>query len=102
MKLLTFFAVGAASARVIDSQQQQVPIVGETVGDITTQVPSGEGAIEEIAPGIGVHFTTSYAVAAARYQNGTTRDLFKIEGDAPYIELMERWVRTQETWEQDW
>jgi hypothetical protein len=62
------------SARVVQSRQQ-LPVLAN-----------------EPAPSIGVHFTTSYAVAAARYENGTTRDLLKIEGDAEYIGLMSRWM----------
>ena len=102
MKLLSFFVVGAASARVVHSQEQQVPIVGEVVEDNIPQVSFGEELVEDVAPGIGVHFTTSYAVASVRYQNGTTRDLVKVEGDAHYIELMTRWIKTRQSWKEDW
>ncbi|KAF1840846.1 uncharacterized protein K460DRAFT_370827 [Cucurbitaria berberidis CBS 394.84] len=94
MKFIAFFVFGAASARAVHSpQQQQVPILGEAVEDVSSQ-PSE--ATEDAAPGIGVHFTNSYAIASARYQNGTTRDLVKVEGDAQYIELMTRWMNTRQ------
>ncbi|KAF2472090.1 uncharacterized protein BDR25DRAFT_302876 [Lindgomyces ingoldianus] len=47
---------------------------------------------QEGAPGIGLHFTTSYATAAIRYDNGTIVDLVRIEADAEYIDLMSRWA----------
>jgi hypothetical protein len=37
-----------------------------------------EGKRETRIPGIGVHLTTSYAVAAIRYENGTIEDLVKV------------------------
>jgi hypothetical protein len=75
-----------ASARVVRLQQQQVPILESSANEF---VPTAQ---EEVAPAIGVHFTTSYAVAAARFQNGTTRDLARVAGDAEYIDLMSRWT----------
>lgn len=99
MRLLPLVIVPLASARVVQLQQQ-VPIVAGDEATPGTKLE--EEPLGDIAPGIGVHFTTSYAVAAARYQNGTTRDLVKVEGDAQYIELMTRWINTRETWEQDW
>jgi hypothetical protein len=81
MKFLYLLGAQLVSAGVI-GVQQQVPILGH-----------GEKEIgREVGPAIGVHFTTSYAVAAARYQNGTVRDLGKVVGDAEYIELMSRWT----------
>lgn len=95
--LLPLLAIPLAGARVI-----QIPITteAETETPSTTAVLAGE---DEVAPGVGVHFTTSYAVAAARYQNGTIRDMGKIEGDAEYIELMSRWMRSYSapSWEDD-
>jgi hypothetical protein len=52
---------------------------------------------DDIAPAIGVHFTTSYAVAAARYQNGTIQDLARVAGSTEYIDLMKQWTN----WEKD-
>jgi hypothetical protein len=78
MKVLgLLLVVPLASARVVQSPQQ-IPISGEVVSDT--------------APSVGVHFTTSCAVAAARYRNGTTRDIVKVAGDAEYISLMSRWM----------
>ncbi|CAO2650439.1 Nn.00g017310.m01.CDS01 [Neocucurbitaria sp. VM-36] len=101
MKFLSFFVIGVASAHVIRSQEQQVPIVGDIVEDASPHVSPEEDDVTHIEPGIGIHFTTSYAVAAARYQNGTTRDLVKVEGDAQYIELMTRWMKTRQSWRED-
>lgn len=94
MRLSYFFLVAPlVSARVV----QQVPILGEVAKDF------GQTIVQEVAPAIGVHFTTSYAVAAARYQDGTTRDLVRIEADAEYIELMSRWTQLENGLEhQDW
>jgi hypothetical protein len=95
MRLLHLFIVPLASARVI-RMQQQTPIL-EEVGHVGTasEQSSAQKTTEEIAPAIGVHFTTSYAIAAARYQNGTTRDLGRVAGDAAYIDLMSRWTMWQ-------
>ncbi|KAJ4367386.1 hypothetical protein N0V83_006968 [Neocucurbitaria cava] len=101
MKLLSFCVIGAASAHVVRSQEQQVPIVGHIVEDVAPRVLLGEDDVKDFAPSIGIHFTTSYAVAAARYQNGTIRDLVKVRGDAEYIELMTRWVKTRQSWRED-
>ena len=65
MKLLAALVVPLVSARVVRFEPQ-VPLV-------ETQV-SGDDA----APGIGVHFTASYATAAAQYENGTTWDLVRV------------------------
>jgi hypothetical protein len=86
MKLIFLLVAPLVSARVVGTQQQ-VPILASVANEIVQ--PTSQ---EEVAPAIGVHFTTSYAVAAARYQNGTTRDLAKIVGDAEYINLMARWT----------
>jgi hypothetical protein len=85
MKLSYFLVLPVVSARVID--RQQAPILEAASEDVV------QSAIYEdnILPAIGVHFTTSYAVAAARYQNGTTRDLARVEGNAQYIQFMSRW-----------
>ncbi|KAF9696197.1 hypothetical protein EKO04_006044 [Ascochyta lentis] len=78
MKLLAALVVPLVGARVI--RLEQAPLVQEHIGSI--------------APGIGVHFTTSYATAAAKYENGTTVDLVRVQADADYIELMSRWTRS--------
>jgi hypothetical protein len=62
MKLLAALVVPLVGARVI--RFEQAPLVQEHV--------------EDVAPGIGVHFTTSYAIAAAKYKNGTTQDLVRV------------------------
>lgn len=85
MKLSYFLVLPVVSARVID--RQQVPIL-EAVPEDVIQSTTHE---DNILPAIGVHFTTSYALAAARYQNGTIRDLAKVEGNAQYIQFMSRW-----------
>jgi hypothetical protein len=86
MKLVYLLVAPLASARVVRLQQQQVPILESSANEF---VPTAQ---EAVAPAIGVHFTTSYAVAAARFQNGTTRDLARVAGDAEYIDLMSRWT----------
>ncbi|KAJ5059018.1 hypothetical protein J3E74DRAFT_354510 [Bipolaris maydis] len=88
MKLSTLlFLVPLASARVI-RQAHQVPIVDKATGDTA----SVEDKTTHASPTIGLHFTTSHAVAAAHYQNGTTRDLVRMQGDADYQDLMRRWM----------
>lgn len=99
MKLLHLLAVPLAGARVI-----QLPVATESETETVSSTPlvlAGEG---DTAPEVGVHFTTSYAVAAARYKNGTIRDVAKIEGDAEYVELMSQWMRSYSasSWEDDW
>jgi len=64
MKLLAALVVPLVGARVIRFEQQ-IPIVQKEVEDTG-------------APAVGVHFTTSYATAAAKYENGTTVDLIKV------------------------
>lgn len=54
-----------------------VPLVGARVIPFE-QAPLVQNHAESVAPAVGVHFTTSYAAAAARYENGTTVDLVKV------------------------
>jgi hypothetical protein len=69
-----------------------VPLAGARVVSSQQQVPIFEEVAENATPHIGVHFTNSYALAAARCQNGTTRDIVKVAGNAEYIGLMSRWM----------
>ena len=56
-----------------------VPLVGARVVRFEQQVPIVQKDVEETAaPAVGVHFTSSYATAAAKYQNGTTVDLVRV------------------------
>jgi hypothetical protein len=88
MKLsLLLFLVPLASARVV-RHANQIPMAGKAA-DHTT---SSEDKADQPAPSIGLHFTTSHAVAAAHYQNGTTRDLVRMDGDSEYRDLMRRWM----------
>jgi hypothetical protein len=97
MKFIHFLVVPLVSARVVRTTQQ-VPILGDVTGEVVQPI-----AQEEVAPAIGVHFTSSYAVAAARYQNGTTRDLGRVAPDAEYLELMSRWTQLdRDVKHQDW
>ena len=73
MKLLAALVVPLVSARVVRFEQPQAPLVQTHV--------SGDDA----APGIGVHFTASYATAAARYENGTTWDLVRVSLVIPKV-----------------
>ena len=87
MKLIYLLATPLVGARVV-TLHQQIAILGDEI--------ERDGAKpivhKEAAPVVGVHFATSYAVAAARYQNGTMQDLGKVLGDAEYIDLMSRWT----------
>jgi hypothetical protein len=65
MKLLATLVVPLVTARVVRFEPQ-LPL-------LQTQL-SGEN----VAPGIGVHFTASHATVAARYANGTTWDLVRV------------------------
>jgi hypothetical protein len=87
MKLfgLLLFLVPLASARAV-RYHHQIPMAEETTNDPTS------GKEINATPSIGVHFTTSQAVAAARYPDGTTIDLVQIPGDAGYTDLMSRWM----------
>lgn len=104
MKLLNILAVPLVGARVIRTPQQQVPIVGEQRPGPLTQTYHRYRieTVDVSVPTVGVHFTTSYAIASARYQNGTARDLGKVEGDAEYIDLMSRWVNGEDELSRDW
>lgn len=64
MRLLAALVVPLVGARVV--RYEQVPIVGHTQVEDTAK------------PAVGVHFTTSYATAAANYENGTTVDLVRV------------------------
>jgi hypothetical protein len=63
MKLLAALVVPLVGARVV--RYEQVPIVGHE-------------EVDDTKPAVGVHFTTSYATAAAKYENGTTVDLVRV------------------------
>lgn len=89
MQLIYFLVVPLVSARVLRTTQQ-IPILGDVAEEVVKH-----SAQEESAPAIGVHFTTSYAVAAARYQNGTMRNLVRVAADADYIDLLSRWTQGQ-------
>lgn len=78
---LLLLLVPLASARAVVAQQ--IPILDDNA--------VGEKEFD-VAPVIGVQFTTSYALAAARYQNGTMRHLIRVEAGADYIGLMSRWM----------
>jgi hypothetical protein len=92
MKLVHLFAVPVASASVIKMQQHVAIPAG--VGIVTTDIMqlTAQKVTNEIAPSIGIHFATSYAVAATRYRNGTVQDLVRVAGSAEYIDLMTRWT----------
>jgi L-cystine uptake protein TcyP (sodium:dicarboxylate symporter family) len=97
MKLTHFLVLPLVNARVVRITEQ-IPIHGEVAKVVIQPI-----AQDQIASAIGVHFTTSYAVAAVRYQNGTTRDLTRVAGDAEYIDLMSRWARWgTDSKQQDW
>jgi ATP-dependent protease HslVU (ClpYQ) peptidase subunit len=83
MRLFGFFAIVRVLSVRAATDVHQVPIMGG-VGAPDSAV------VGEI--GIGIHFTTSYAVAVARYQNGTTQDIATISADAEYINVMSRWM----------
>lgn len=101
MKLLGLVVLPLVGARAVHTPQQ-IPIVadlGKVGPDMTASVL--EHTSEE-APMVGVHFTTSYAIASVRYQNGTLRDLGKIDGDAEYVETMSRWAQGKDDVTRDW
>jgi 2-keto-3-deoxy-L-rhamnonate aldolase RhmA len=96
MKFLVLVVVPLVGARVVQTQQQ-IPIIGSPGNiDATISRPFSLGTTDEWVPTVGVHFTTSYAVASARYQNGTMRDLGKVVGDAAYVDLMSRWAEAKD------
>ncbi|KAL1792121.1 hypothetical protein ACET3X_009872 [Alternaria dauci] len=84
---LLLFLVPLASARPV-RYHHQVPMAEETTKDLT----SAKEMEVDATPSIGVHFTTTQTVVAARYPNGTTIDVVQIPGDAGYTELMSRWM----------
>lgn len=61
MKFVPLFLVPLVSARVV-RPIREAPVVD----------------VEGHAPGIGIHFTTSYATAAIRYADGEVEDLVKV------------------------
>ncbi|KAL6155650.1 hypothetical protein ACJBU6_05856 [Exserohilum turcicum] len=77
-----------ASARPAN-HAHQIPIVPQPADDIPAPATTTDTLA---APSIGLHFTTSYAAAAAHYANGTTRDLLTMDGDDDYKELILRWT----------
>jgi 2-keto-3-deoxy-L-rhamnonate aldolase RhmA len=96
MKFLVLVVVPLVGARVVQTQQP-IPIIGSPGNiDATIARPLSLGTTEEEVPTVGVQFTTSYAVASARYQNGTMRDLGKVVGDAAYVELMSQWAEAKD------
>ncbi|KAI8936301.1 hypothetical protein NX059_006720 [Plenodomus lindquistii] len=84
LPLIAACSVGAATIK----EQQQVPIQEHIESKIHR--PKEE---DFNRPSIGIHFTSSHAIPAARYPNGTTLDLTTVEGDAEYMGLMSRWMR---------
>src|SRR5689334_1115536 len=82
--------VPLASARVV-RHAQQIPMADNTSDDIATP----QDQTKHTPPSIGLQFTTTHAMAAARYENGTTRDLVKMEGESEYQDLMRRWMGSQ-------
>ena len=90
MKLSHFlyFLVPLASARAVP-YHHQIPITEESA---TEDLTSAKKIDLDATPSIGVHFTTTQAVVAARYPNGTTLDVVQIPGDAGYTDLMSRWM----------
>ncbi|KAH7080352.1 hypothetical protein BKA63DRAFT_488119 [Paraphoma chrysanthemicola] len=93
MMLFQLFLVPLVAARVMRTHPQ-VPLIAEVVEDVSTEVVqlSEESVLEERLPIVGIHFTTSYAVASVRYSNGTWKDLAKIPADAEYIEILSRYT----------
>ncbi|KAF2739822.1 hypothetical protein EJ04DRAFT_483191 [Polyplosphaeria fusca] len=74
MLFLEIFLLPLVSAYAVRTERE-IPILKE--GDLTS--------------GIGVHFTSSYAVAAIAYGNGTVEDLVRVDGNAQYNDLIRRW-----------
>ncbi|KAH9865767.1 hypothetical protein J1614_009354 [Plenodomus biglobosus] len=89
MQFFPLFIACAVGAAVI-KEQQQVPFL-ENVDRIESDTRHVQGKELE-RPSIGVHFTSSHVVPAARYSNGTTLDLRSVEGDDEYIDLMSQWM----------
>ena len=61
MRFLSFFLLPLASAYVIEARQK-LPISDS----------------ENVALGVGIHLTTSYAIAAVRYESGKVEDLVRV------------------------
>jgi len=101
MKFFHLVVLPLVCARVV--RNQQVPIIGDS-RDVEAKVGTFTllETVEEDAPTVGVHFTTSYAVASVRYLDGTMRDLGKIAGDAEYIDLMSRWTMGEDVLSRNW
>ncbi|KAF2030154.1 hypothetical protein EK21DRAFT_100721 [Setomelanomma holmii] len=95
MRLSHFLNVTLAAAGVIKTQQQ-IPIVGNVVPDAGMEVAQSKAkdVTGDSLAMVGIHFTSSYAVASVRYPNGTVRYLARVSGDAGYIDLMSRFVDT--------
>ncbi|OAK98899.1 hypothetical protein IQ06DRAFT_278590 [Phaeosphaeriaceae sp. SRC1lsM3a] len=91
MKLFYLLVAPVVSARAINTQQ--VPVIG----GVEKEVVQSTTYEDDAPPAVGVHFTTSYAIAAARYLNGTTQDLAKVEGGAAYVDLVSRWADQERT-----
>ncbi|CAA9958651.1 hypothetical protein PTMSG1_02192 [Pyrenophora teres f. maculata] len=99
MRLLSLlFVLHTAGARPVSfglgpyQFQLQVPLLG---GKTNTNTNSNDNGVEMVgAPSIGLHFTTSYAMASAYFTNGTTTDLFKMSADAEYTSLLSYWMDT--------
>lgn len=90
MRFFPLFLASAVGAAVV-GVHEQVLLVEHSLG----QAGSGDrytNKEETERPSVGVHFTSSNAVAAARYPNGTIVDLAKVKGGADYIDLMSRWL----------
>jgi hypothetical protein len=96
MKLLQWIVVPLISARVVRAEEQ---FAIQEVDGIGSEFHTPEHIPEEFALTIGVHFTTSHAVAAARYANGTTKDIVRVAGNADYIDLMLRWASWRERYD---
>lgn len=103
MKLFNLIVVPLVGARVVHTQQQ-IPIVADDAEDVGSEMTTTilDEAPGEEAPMVGVHFTTSYAIASVRYQNGLFRDLGKIIGDAEYVETMSWWAEGMDKFKRDW
>jgi hypothetical protein len=93
MKLFQLLIVPFVAAGVVRTHQQ-IPIVADVVQDGGSEVaqPNAKHVAGEVLPMVGIHFTTSYAVASVRYPNGTLVDLARVPGDAEYIDIMSRYT----------
>lgn len=66
MRLLPCSLLPLVSAHIVADHRYQTPISSDKSGE------------NSVAPGIGIHLTTSYATAAIRYENGTVADLVRV------------------------